>query len=251
MSVPYALHAKTAENFTGSITETDPIYSSSAANGITNSDIIIWNNKLSVEVDGSITNEIELPTGGNDGQVLKTDGSGNYTWINQNSIYGDIKSGIQTTDHSGWVLLDGRTIASLTTPQQTQAANLGLSGNLPDARGKYLSYSPLEGSSFGNNTINLSKANLPTDNFSGTTDYVYNSNTTINPSQYGIIRLSQAGEANTVSMADVPGASVEPDVTSTPIDHKHDFSLQLNTSQTSIDNRPETLNIRMFIYLGE
>tara|TARA_R110002050_G_scaffold94765_2_gene197183 strand:- start:34221 stop:34379 length:159 start_codon:yes stop_codon:yes gene_type:complete len=52
-------------------------------------------------------------------------------------------------------------------------------------------------------------------------------------------------------MADVPGASVEPDVTSTPIDHKHDFSLQLNTSQTSIDNRPETLNIRMFIYLGE
>ncbi len=82
MSVPYALHAKTAETV-ASITETDPIFGASVANGITNTDITNWNNKLSAEVDGSITNEIELPTGGADGQVLKTDGSGNYAWVNQ------------------------------------------------------------------------------------------------------------------------------------------------------------------------
>jgi hypothetical protein len=41
------------------------------------------NGYLTAEVDGSTTNEIELPTGGSNGQVLKTDGSGNYAWVNQ------------------------------------------------------------------------------------------------------------------------------------------------------------------------
>lgn len=59
MSVPYALHAKTAENVTGGITETDPVFVASAAAGITGSNITNWNNKLASEVDGSITNEIQ------------------------------------------------------------------------------------------------------------------------------------------------------------------------------------------------
>lgn len=37
------------------------------------------------EVDGSVTNEIELPTGGSNGQILSTNGSGTYSWINDNS----------------------------------------------------------------------------------------------------------------------------------------------------------------------
>ena len=56
LSVPYALHAKTAENVT---------------------------NDLVDDADADPTNEIELPTGGSNGQVLQTDGSGNYTWVNQ------------------------------------------------------------------------------------------------------------------------------------------------------------------------
>lgn len=379
MSVPYALHSKTAESVTGVITETDPIFTTSVAHGISGSDITTWNNKLdneldgsitneielpsggtdgqvlktdgsgnytwvdqtldtdtntqldetavdafvsnngylTVEVDGSITNEIELPTGGTDGQVLKTDGSGNYTWVNQvtdtdtqdlsltgNTIslvdggsidvstatsvaanttkiglpaggvtgqilningsgnpewttsvsileYGDIKTGIQNSDHNGWLLLDGRAISSLTASQQTQAANLGLTGNLPDARDKYLSYSPSESANFGSNGFNLTKANLPTDTFSGTTDYVYNSNATISPGQFGLMRLSVAGEPVTTSTTDTPGASIEADLLTTPIDHRHNFSMQLNNTQTAIDNRPATLNVRMFLYLGQ
>jgi hypothetical protein len=42
-SVPYALHSKTAESITGSITETDPVFSSSPASGILNPDIANWN----------------------------------------------------------------------------------------------------------------------------------------------------------------------------------------------------------------
>ena len=45
MSVPYALHAKTAETVTGGITETDPIFGASVASGITGTDTTNWNNK--------------------------------------------------------------------------------------------------------------------------------------------------------------------------------------------------------------
>lgn len=83
MSVPYALHAKTADNFTGTITETDPEFIASDAYSISASDITNWDAKqdvigdgdltiartsglqtaldakLETEVDGSITNEIQ------------------------------------------------------------------------------------------------------------------------------------------------------------------------------------------------
>jgi hypothetical protein len=47
--------------------------------------------------------------------------------------YGDVKSCLQTADHGGWVLLDGRAVTALTATQQTIAAGLGLAANLPNA----------------------------------------------------------------------------------------------------------------------
>jgi len=47
LSVPYALHSKTAEAVTGGITETDPIFVASPANGIVTGDISNWNNSFS------------------------------------------------------------------------------------------------------------------------------------------------------------------------------------------------------------
>jgi len=46
MSVPYALHAKTADSITGTVnyTETDPLFGASIANGITATDTANWNN---------------------------------------------------------------------------------------------------------------------------------------------------------------------------------------------------------------
>ncbi|MEI7596156.1 MAG: fibrobacter succinogenes major paralogous domain-containing protein [Bacteroidota bacterium] len=46
LSVPYALHAKTADSVTGKINEMDPIYSTSIAIGISSADTANWNNKL-------------------------------------------------------------------------------------------------------------------------------------------------------------------------------------------------------------
>lgn len=87
MSVPYALHAKTAESanetdplytawdkssgititesqisdldhFTNA-DETDPTFAASVASGITQDNLNSWNAKLSEEVDGSVTNELQ------------------------------------------------------------------------------------------------------------------------------------------------------------------------------------------------
>ena len=46
---------------------------------------------------------------------------------------GDVKSGFQTTDHNGWILLDGRAISTLTDSQQQAAFALGFTTNIPDA----------------------------------------------------------------------------------------------------------------------
>lgn len=47
LSVPFALHANTATNFTGTLNETDPVYAGSVAATISTADITNWNNKLS------------------------------------------------------------------------------------------------------------------------------------------------------------------------------------------------------------
>jgi len=168
------------------------------------------------------------------------------------TLFGDIKKGLQGSDHGGWVLLDGRLLSSLTTTQQAQAALLGITTNLPDARNKYLSYSDSEGNTFGSNSTTLSKSNLPTDDFTGTTDYVENDNATVAQGEYGLIRRSTITDRpNTVSNANIAGRSVQPDLISRPIDHQHSFSLQLNDTQTALDIRPFTLNVRVFVYLGE
>ncbi len=44
LSVPYALHAKTATSITGTINEIDPIFETSVASGISTNDITNWNN---------------------------------------------------------------------------------------------------------------------------------------------------------------------------------------------------------------
>ena len=58
LTVPYALHAKTAETITGTITETDPVFGISVAGGITGTDTTNWNNKLDsyTETDPAYTN---------------------------------------------------------------------------------------------------------------------------------------------------------------------------------------------------
>ncbi|MCB0446608.1 MAG: DUF1566 domain-containing protein [Gelidibacter sp.] len=67
LSVPYALHAKTADAISGDIIETDPIYDASAASGITTTDIANWDDKQDELTAGTgidITNNVISTTNG-------------------------------------------------------------------------------------------------------------------------------------------------------------------------------------------
>jgi uncharacterized protein (TIGR02145 family) len=93
LSVPYALHAKTAETIAGGIVETDPVFEASIAFSITPVDIANWNvdtntqlsettvdafvannGYLISELDGSVSNELQTLSISND-TIYLTDGS--------------------------------------------------------------------------------------------------------------------------------------------------------------------------------
>jgi len=117
MSVPYALHALTAESLTNPEQESDPIFNNSIAATITASDLYSWNNS-------NITQSSTLPDGGTDGQLLSTDGSGNYIWIDQPASSG-VASGITITSIGS---------VSATNVQEAlealEATKLGLAGGI-------------------------------------------------------------------------------------------------------------------------
>ena len=108
-------------------------------------------------------------------------------WVNTITVasFGDVKSGIQTIDHSGWILLDGRAINTLTATQQAAAASLGLAGNIPNATNSYLVQNGgVMGAVTGSNTITLTQGNLPNVNFTGNTSNAGTHSHTTDPAAF-------------------------------------------------------------------
>lgn len=109
-------------------------------------------------------------------------------WVNYatQSKSGDIKSGIQTIDHDGWVKLDGRAITSLSTSQQAVAISLGLTGSIPNAANSFLVQNGnAMGVVSGTNTATLTQANLPNVTFNGTAATAGNHAHTVDPPNTG------------------------------------------------------------------
>ena len=88
-----------------------------------------------------------LPSTGNRaGQLLYLTTSNAYYYYNGSvwqplvttvsAVIGDVKNGYQTSDHNGWVLLNGRLLTTLTTTQQATATALGFVANLPNIADK-------------------------------------------------------------------------------------------------------------------
>ena len=197
----------------------------------------------------------------------------------QNSA-GDIKSGIQTTDHNGWIKLDGRAKSSLSTSQQARATALGIGPNLPDASNTYLSQNGgAMGAVSGSNSVVLSQANLPNVNFTGTSGnngnhahtvdppgtYTYNNGSHQHFTSFNNDDYNGSGGGNQSLEDDGGGWSdrytswagdhnhyVDIPVfwSSTTGDHNHSLSVSSGGSGTAITVAPKTLSVTMFIYLG-
>ena len=149
-------------------------------------------------------------------------------WVNTQAMasIGDVKSGIQTADHSGWVLLNGRPITTLSANQQAVANTLGLTGNLPDASNAYLSQNGgAMGTVSGINTITLTQANLPNINFTGTAASAGDHAHTTDPA--AVVTTSDGNHTHVTDPAVVS--------TSTNGNHSHAIGRRLNQDNGAYD----------------
>jgi len=192
-------------------------------------------------------------------KTLTTDSSGNPQWtVSVSSLeYGDIKQGIQTADHNGWVLLNGRALATLTTSQLAQATTLGLSGNLPNANNAYLSQNGSTlGSVSGSNSKTIAQDNLPNVILSGTTSiagvHTHSIDRKSNPDTVAYDPLGTFANTNTAITSD--RATIGTFDVASSGSHNHTLttsSINGGVSQQNIDITPNTLSVNVFIYLGQ
>ncbi len=109
------------------------------------------------DADSDPTNEIELPTGGTNGQVLSTNGSGTYTWVNDNAgtdnqnisglafntatnilTVGIENGNAQTVDLSSLAFPSGAVVAFNSSICPTGWAIADGTGGTPDLRGEFI-----------------------------------------------------------------------------------------------------------------
>ncbi len=207
--------------------------------------------------------------------------NGSY-WVNTEAMatVGDVKSGMQTTDHAGWVILDGRAISSLSSSQQAAATSLGLSGNLPNASNAYLVQNGgTLGAVSGSNTTTLTQANLPNVSFVGTAASAGSHTHTVDPASVNTNTtgshnhgLGVAFSTTTFGWATFGGGSgftssgssgtnpagdhshtvdIPATTSSTNGAHTHSVTVSSGGSSTPINIAPRSLSVNMFIYLGQ
>lgn len=172
----------------------------------------------------------------------KISGNAAMTVIN----YGDVKSGMQSGDHNGWVKLDGRAKSTLSTTQQAQATALGIGTNLPNAANAFLVQNGTTiGSVSSGNTKTINQANLPNINFPiATTSTNGNHNHTFYHPQ-GDQNYSNGGGNTWWGGSWGYGAG-----TTYAGDHNHTVTVSSGGSGTALDITPQSLSVNMFIYLG-
>jgi hypothetical protein len=145
LSVPYALHAKSAETITGGITETDPVYKASQAVHITAADITKLNNLSGINTgDQNLSGlaTISALTTGLATKVDKETGKGlstnDYTTTEKNKL-ANIASDAEVNVNADWnattgdaQILNKPTIPSVADGSETKLAagnNVTITGN--------------------------------------------------------------------------------------------------------------------------
>ncbi|MFV0249336.1 MAG: hypothetical protein ACK5H1_10330, partial [Tenacibaculum sp.] len=190
------------------------------------------------------------------------------------SVYGDIKYGVQTSDHLGWYILDGRPLTELSKSAQEAAISLGLSDSLPDARGRFLKSRSSDESLLtkaGQNSYVLNQENLPNINFEGATSsnggHSHSGTTKKNGKhshtyeKHIISKLASWGtdpqtwfmtaEVHQDPNTSSNGAHSHGFTTNSSGNHSHNISVASGGLEKSINNQPFYLATHTFIYLGE
>jgi hypothetical protein len=165
-----------------------------------------------------------------------------WTTIISGYTNGDVKQGFQTSDHSGWILLNGRAISTLTPTQQVVASNLGIGANLPNATNAFLVQNgETLGAVSGSNTKNISRANLPNVNL-----------TTISNGAHTHTFSGAPGFTGDGTVGPKMGNTTGTGSTTTSSNGAHAHTTLLNggVTQTTFDITKMSLSVNVFIYLG-
>lgn len=175
-------------------------------------------------------------------------------------MLGDIKHSLETADHKGWFLLDGRNINSLPTVAQYNAGAVGIGANLPDASDTFIKTNngtESQGSVAGNNTITLTQANLPNINYSSTTSTNGNHSHSYTDSYNGAKTLGLATNvlplvpliSETVGTNDALPGNLH--TSENNGNHTHTVNVPSGGSNVSINATPQHIVANVFVYLGE
>lgn len=173
---------------------------------------------------------------------------------------GDIKQiAAAKTDHDGWILLDGRSISSLSSIQQINAVAMGFSGNIPNVTDTYMKAT--NGVGTGNitsgNTFTLTQAQLPNVNFTGTTSsagahtHTYSDTNTqaqtigLATNVLALLPLLNIVVATPDNLAVFTGNTV------TDGAHTHSLSIPSGGNDDAITQKPKYLSVNTYIFLGQ
>lgn len=175
-------------------------------------------------------------------------------------VFGDLKYSLLTSDHNGWYLLDGRSIATLPTNAQNNAIAMGLVGNLYNVDDSFLkTKTGIEslGIINGTNQFTISQANLPSITFTGTTNTTGDHNHQYTDEYSPTQSLGLA--TNVLALLPIINVTVgRPE--STPANlfssassgsHTHNVTVNSGGSDTPINSIPKHVVTNVFIYLGE
>lgn len=274
MSVPYALHAKTAETVI-----TDQVDDADADPTNEIQDITLNGTDLSISSGSTV-----------DLTQAQIDSSGIAAYGFTATMPGDIKQGFQFADHGGWYLLDGRAINTLPANAQANAVNLGFVGNIPDASNRMLANMGALGATGGSNSVTLTQGNLPNATMTGTTSsdgghshsvapvsavttsggahnhqfYTADNDLNYEASQgYPALdnhdafrttdRRQRTEDNGTIQNggAHTHNVTVPTHNTNAALPHSHTVSVNTGGSDTPVDITPAYLSTNVFIYLGE
>lgn len=206
-----------------------------------------------------------LPSSGNRlGQMvmLTADSTYNYydgnNWVplnNQVNYIGDLKHGLQPTDHGGWIKLDGRPISALTSSQEDAAIGLGYTDTIPNALRLLYKYDPAisVGQVGGNDSIVLTQSNLPNVMLSGntSTDGDHSHGIATRQDNWNVRTSGPGGSVGGPSFAVDNGPLFLHHGTVSAGAHSHSVVLPLGGSAQPIPLDPRFISSNSFIFLGQ
>ena len=166
---------------------------------------------------------------------------------------GAVKTSYQSTDHAGWVRLDGRAKTALSATQQTRATALGIGTNLPSDDGRILT-GITTGQALGQATnpgaITIAQNNLPNVTLTTTAGgaHTHAVSATLSFTSAPSLGPGPQGLPNATSS---PNNSLSATASTTTNAHTHTFPLNGGVTQQPLTvPPPPAIALNFFVYLG-